>query len=150
MKRFLAAALVLVAASPASAGWKVDSFKDRMTDRPSRYAISPAKEPDRGIPAQMRVGCMNGAPMISLDMGAELTRGQIGVVWRFDEEPQRPVFLRVFSDPRSVPFVGVDPAQFVGKKRFRLQIQPTGAQPLFWEFDVSGLGKVLPDIQCKN
>jgi hypothetical protein len=140
-------ALLLVCA-PAAAAWKVDSVTDRMTDRQNRVASVPAKDPDHGIDARLRLACMNGAPMLSVDLGAQLTRGQIGAVLRLDDGQPRPVFLRVFANPQTVPLVGTAPAEFSGKKRFRLQLMPTGSQALFWEFDISGMGKVLPEIRC--
>jgi hypothetical protein len=148
MMRLVIAAAAIVISGQATADWRVDSVRDRMTDRQLSAASVQANAPDRGIPARLRLACMNGAPMLSVDLGAELTWGQIGAVWRLDEGPQRPVFLRVFADPQSVPLVGTDPASFAGKKRFRLQLQPTGSQAFFWEFDVSGLEKVLPKIRC--
>jgi hypothetical protein len=148
MKALLAIAVMAVSCLPASAEWKIETSKDRMTDKITRSAAVLAKAPDQGIAAELYVGCMNGEPMAQARLSHPLTRGRIGTVWRFDEGPHRPAFLHVFADPNSIPFVGVPTADFTGRKRFRVQIQPTGGPNLFYDFDISGLGKVLPSIRC--
>jgi len=120
-----------------------------MTGQQFKFATVDAKAPDHDILAQMRVSCMNGRQTVSAEMGAPFTRGEIGAVWRFDEGPQDMEMLKVYGDPSSIPMIGrVGLLEFLGKKRFRFQISSTGRQPLFWEFDISGLAKVLPMIKC--
>jgi hypothetical protein len=149
MKVFLAIAATAVLCLPASAEWQIQASKDRMTDNVARSATVQAKAPDQGVSADLYVGCMNGEPMAQARLSHPLTRGRIGTVWRFDEGPQRPAFLHVFADPNSIPFVGVPTADFTGKRRFRFQIQPTGGPSLFYDFDISGLERVLSSIKCK-
>lgn len=139
---------LLACSTPASADWQISSFKDRMTDKTYSVANVISNQPDQGISATLQLACMNGAVMPSLLLSAPMTRGQIGVNWRLDEGPQRPGFLHVFSDPNTIPFVGVSPKIFYGKKRFRITIFPTGSKTLFWEFNVSGAEKSIRPIKC--
>lgn len=143
-----AAMFFIITANAASAAWKIDSFKDRMSDREYKFATVRANEPDQGISASLQLSCMNSAPMPSLILDHPMTQGQIGVNWRFDNGPQRPSFLHVFSDPNSIPFVGVSPKIFSGRKRFRITVFPTGSRTLFWEFDVSGADPALKSVKC--
>ena len=55
----LKAALIGLAflGTPALAEWKVESFKDRMTEKTVKYATLPAKTADRGISAQLELTC---------------------------------------------------------------------------------------------
>jgi hypothetical protein len=86
--------------------------------------------------------------MPSLVLDHPMTRGQIGVNWRIDDGPQRPGFLHVFSDPNAIPFVGVSPKMFYGKKRFRITIFPTGSTTLFWDFNIADAQKAIDLIKC--
>lgn len=144
----IAAAVVI--STPAFAAWQTGSFKDRMSDREYKYVTVQANEPDQGIRAILQVSCMNGSPMPMLILDHPMTRGQIGINWRLDNSPQRPSFLHVFSDPNEIPFVGVSPKMFYGKKRFRITIFPTGSKTLFWEFNISDAQKAIDPIKCSS
>lgn len=51
MKRtaiFLAGVWLMATTLPASAAWKIDSYKDRMTDKAVRTPTLAAKSPDHG------------------------------------------------------------------------------------------------------
>jgi hypothetical protein len=149
MKTFSAAiAISILAASPVHAAWKIDSFKNRMTDKQTFYGIAPAKELASGISASLRIGCMNGAPLLSAEISAPLSRGQIGGVYRIDDGAPQSRIMRVFSDPNSVPFLDIEPAALSRAKRFRLQLHPTGSPALFFDFDVTGAPAVLAKVKC--
>jgi hypothetical protein len=137
-----------IIATPVSAEWKVASFIDRMSDKLSFYGIAAAKLDDRGVSAALRIGCMNGAPMLSTELSAPLTRGQIGGVYRIDDGPQQMRMMRVFSDPNSIPLLDITPGAISKAKRMRLQLQPTGGPALFYDFDVSGASAVLEKVKC--
>jgi hypothetical protein len=139
---------LLACSTPASASLQISSFKDRMTDKTYLVASVVANQPDQGILATLQLACMNGSVMPSLLLSAPMTRGQIGVNWRLDEGRQRPGFLHVFSDPNTIPFVGVSPKIFYGKNRFRITIFPTGSKTLFWEFNVADAQKAINPIKC--
>lgn len=140
---------LLTSVAPAEAEWKVDSFKDRMTDRVLKSATTPAKEADGRISATLRVSCMNGTPMIFTDLaGGGLTPGRVNGVYRLDDGGMSPTYLSVTSDPRQVAFVGTPPNVLSGKKRMRLQLSPYGRSAMVFEFDVAGFDKVLPTIKC--
>lgn len=137
-----------IIATPVSAKWKVASFKDRMSDKLSFYGIAAAKLDDHGVSASLRIGCMNGAPMLSTELSAPLTRGQIGGVYRIDDGQQQMRMMRVFSDPKSIPFLDIKPGALRRATRMRLQLQPTGGPALFYDFEVSGASAVLEKVKC--
>lgn len=144
----LAASILLSCALPAAAAWKIESFKDRMSDKLYFFGTSAAKAPDNGISASLRISCMNGAPMLSAELSAPLTRGQISGVYRIDDGPQRMRIMRVFSDPNSIPFLDIKPSHLAKAKRLRLQLQPTGGPVLFYDFDVTSTPSVLARVKC--
>lgn len=141
------AIILAVIATPAAAEWKVDSFKDRMTDKINKTATVAAAAPDSGISANLRVSCMNGSPMMFADISGALTPGRVSGAYRLDSGSVQPALLSVTSDPHQVAFIAPEPGILSGRKQMRLQLSPYG-KTLIFQFDVSGSEKIIPLIRC--
>jgi hypothetical protein len=69
---------------------------------------------------------------------------------RVDERKVRPGMLHVFSDPYRIAFIAAPPFDLWGRKRFRVQVFPTGGPVLFYDFDLTGIGKAISALGCNK
>jgi hypothetical protein len=148
LPRLVSAACVVVAASAASGEWKVESFKDRMTDQVTKYATLAAKAEDQGISAVLELACLPSQRLFQVKLSVPLTRGEIGANLRVDEGAVRPIFLHVFSDLHRISILGAPPFDLVGHKRFRITLLPTGGPQLFYDFDLAGVDATAKTVPC--
>lgn len=145
-----AVTVAAVIALPANAEWNVQAFKDKMTDKPVKYAVLQAKAPESGVSAALEISCMADQRLFQLKLSSPLSRGQIGVNMRVDERKVMPRILNVFSDPYRIAFIAAPPFDLWGRKRFRVQLFPTGGPVLFYDFDLTGIDKAISAIACNK
>jgi hypothetical protein len=138
---------------PASADWAVSGTKDRMTDRVERSASVRAKEPSSGIEARLLMQCLNdnlvGGRFISVVLSSRFTRGAINVSYRIDDGPVRPLSTRVGTFLNNI-FLIDSGREFESARRFRLQVFPKGGPVLFYDFDITGVGRAAQAVPCAN
>ncbi|MDQ2081587.1 hypothetical protein RA307_15480 [Xanthobacteraceae bacterium Astr-EGSB] len=155
--RFLVAFVLgfLVPSTPALSDWKIDRFKDRMTDRAANIASVTAKAPSSGISAQLQLECLEdelvGGWQVSAVLSAKMTRGRLGLSFRIDDNPVEARILPVSTDLRSIPFLfGRQAIDLERSRRLRLQLHPTGGPVLFYEFETNGAARALRAVPCNN
>lgn len=143
MNRALAAlTLAVLFATAAEAQWTVD--------RPAAYASLPAKAPDRGVSATLEISCVAGERLTSVRLSAPMTRGRIAANLRADEGEARPLAnLRVLSDPHRIPILTAPRYSLAGKKRFRVELFPTGSPALSYDFDLAGIDQAIAGVACR-
>ena len=151
-KAALIAAAFVAISLPANAAWKVDSYKDRMTERVTKYASLPAKASDHGVSATLELTCggLDGNRQFALFLSTPFTRGEISARLRLDEGKVRLLGLRTFSNPRRFPIITAPAYDLWGKKRFRVELSPRGSQPLFFDFDLTGIDKAIAALPCNK
>lgn len=148
----LAAVALVLSILPTYAAWKVESYKDRMTDRVTKYASLPAKAPDHGVSATLELTCdgLDGGRQFALFLSTPFTRGELSARLRLDEGKVRLLGLRTFSNPRRFPIITAPAYDLWGKKRFRVELSPRGSQPLFFDFDLAGIDKTIAVLPCNK
>jgi hypothetical protein len=144
---------VFYLSSPAHAEWKIQSYKDRMTDREVKVATLQASKPDHGISAVLVVRCLEndlvGGLYLAIRLTTKFTPGRMGLRYRVDNAATNDRFMPVDSDLQSMTHWG-EPSELIDKKRIRVELQPTGGPNLFYEFDLRGTGAVLKSIPCRE
>lgn len=137
----------------AMAEWKVESYKDRMTDREVKSATLDALKPDNGIGATLIVRCMIndvvGGLYLELRTTALFTRGRMGLGYRVDDGQINDRFMSVSPDRRGMALFA-KPRELFDGKRLRLELEPANSTKLFYEFDLRGTRKSLSSIPCKE
>lgn len=145
VKAVLICAAILPSA-PAGAFWQISEAKDRMTGKNESWAAVAAKAPDQGVTGHLEMVCHGGSRFYFVRLSAPMTRGRIAANLRSDDGPVRPTTgLQVFSDPHRISLLTTDP----GRKRFRIELFPTGSPPLFFEFDLTGIEKAIAAVRCR-
>jgi hypothetical protein len=128
----------------ALAGWQTGNFVDRMTDRKESYA----RVNDAEGRASLYVGCMNGSIFPQIEFPQRIGVGQVGLSYRFDDEPVMPRFAAVSGDGTSIWLWIANGPEMALKirhsKRLRVQMNST-----FLDFDLSGADGAIKDIRCK-
>lgn len=136
----------ILATVPAGASWQISGGKDRMTGKNESWAALAAKNPDQGVTAALEMACGAGQRFFFIRLSAPMTRGRIAANLRSDEGPVVPMTrLEVFSDPHRISLLTINP----GRKRFRVELFPTGSPPLFFDFDLTGIEKAKAAVNCR-
>jgi hypothetical protein len=137
--------LALIGSSAvAQAQWQVVSAQDGSAGRGARQAVVASRAGD----ATLRFACVNGAPLLTIEIDRDLMRGIVDSVVTFDNSMPQPVLLQVFSNPRSVPLFDVSLRDIARAKRLRLEFKPIEAPPLAYEFDTRGGKKAMAAVVC--
>jgi hypothetical protein len=151
IKRAALVAVVFFASAPSVAGWKIDSFKDRMTDKTVKVATLPAQAADHGIQARLEIRCLVsklvGGLILSLETTASFSPGRMGLVYRIDNSEPKARFTTVNSSGTGMSLWG-EPEELLGGKKMQVEIQPARSTNLFYEFDLSGVDKAVASIPC--
>ncbi|HWV44085.1 hypothetical protein [Pseudorhodoplanes sp.] len=135
---------------PAGASWRISEAKDRMTGKNESWAALAAKNPDQGMTADLELSCAAGGRLFTVKLSAPLTRGKISARLRADDGPvQNLAGLRVYSDPHRIPIVTAPRLDLAGRKRFRVELFPTGSPPLFYDFDLTGIDRAMAAVRCR-
>ena len=144
----------VVVASSAEAEWRLDQFTDRMTDEVHTYAFVRANEPSDDVTATLRIRCVEGIKgvfrtrlAISVSLSEKMPEG-VYLSWRVDEHS---VQHRHMPKASSGNFSMVGDAEALRQaKRFRLQWLAPNGRALFYEFNVSGIERVMAQIPCAD
>jgi hypothetical protein len=131
-------------ADVAFAGWQTGNFVDRMTDRKENYA----RLNDSEGRASLYVGCMNGSIFPQIELPERMGFGQVGLSYRFDDEPVVPRFATLSGDGKFIwLWINNGPQMAIKirhSKRLRVQTNST-----FLDFDLSGADGAIKEIRCK-
>ncbi|MCC8980821.1 hypothetical protein [Bradyrhizobium acaciae] len=151
--KFKAIVVVMSLITPCHAEWKISSFNDRMTDSTIKTATVAAKAPDHAVSATIRVSCLRdkvvGGLIVSIETDAVFTLGRMGLTYRLDNDEPTPRYMQVDANGRGMS-LWMQPEEFPGKKRLRVQLEPARSPNLFFEFDISGVEKALAAVPCKR
>ena len=146
MRNALALTLML-ASSPAFAGWEVGNFIDQMTDRKETFATLSATEST----ARLYVGCKNGEVFPEIDFPRRIGYGDVGTVHRFDAGELVTRTTPLSRDGKSLwIWIGApDPAPAAlasirRSKRLRVQVRNE-----VLDFDLTGADAALRGIKCR-
>lgn len=144
--------LFLCTVDVAQAEWRVDTFRDRMSDRDIKMAAVSAKSASSGVHARLQIECLDGKfvgrTMILIVLSREFYQHRIGLNWRIDAGPVEPRHLIVNSDLRSIWLANLSVSELSKAKRLRVELFPTGGPTLFYEFDVSGADGAFRAVPC--
>ncbi|ABE62815.1 hypothetical protein Nham_2017 [Nitrobacter hamburgensis X14] len=147
----LVLALAASITTPAFAEWRVDQFKDQMTDKLIKVPTLAAKSLDHGVSAAIEISCLQGDRLFTIWLSSGLSRGRLSGRLRTDNNRVIPSsFLKVFSDPHRIPIITVPPYDLWGRKRFRVELFPTGSSSLFFDFDLIGIDKAIAALPCNK
>jgi hypothetical protein len=143
------ALFVIGSSSAAGAGWKIDSYSDRMSEKTIKFAEALAEKPDRGFSASLFIHCsspMVGGRYVELKTTALFTPGRLGLRFRIDNGETEARYMPVSSDGRGMALF-VDAGRLLGAKRMRVELQPSRGETLFYQFDLSG-AELLRQLPC--
>jgi hypothetical protein len=128
----------------ASAGWQIETVENHMPDNISKRGFVTAMTGN----AMLRLDCVNGAQLLSINVDRDLARGMIGSSITFDDGKPVSLLLQVFSNPRNVPLFDVSPKEVMRARRLRIELQPTEGQSVSYEFETSGGKTALKAVLC--
>jgi len=149
-----AAAVVVVGCfcTLAKAEWHTDRSQSPLADRQDVIAWTDAAEPADGITAKLQVECSHDrvvrGRLVVLVFSEQITPGQIGLSFRFDQGPIEHRLLPIGTDLRSVALSGVGAHRFARGKRFRVAVHLRDAATLFYEFDLIGSSGAIAKVRC--
>jgi hypothetical protein len=128
----------------ACADWQIGPVRDENTDRDMMHALLPAKGGDGTLVLE----CVNGAPLLSLKVTQDLSRGIVESVVTYDERKPKPQLLQVFSDPKSVPLFDISGQVLLRAKRIRIALQPIDTAAVSYDFDTRGAKQAVKAVVC--
>jgi len=144
---------LLAATTMARAEWKIESFKDRMTDRDVKIGTLKATKPDAGITAALVVRCMIsdvvGGLYVEIATSASFTRGRMGLRYRVDAGETIDRYMPISSNGRGMA-LWAQPSEFADGKRLRVELQPGRGPTLFYDFDLTGTRDAFRSIPCRE
>jgi hypothetical protein len=146
MRSFLIIAALATWTGAARAEWKIDSFKDDMTDG----VIKVASLETNGAKLLLQCPSLRGAGMyVTVELPSRLWQRRIYVTYRVDDGAVRHDDAIVGTALQSATIVGLTGPELKGKRRLRVEFLPTGGQRHFYDFNLTGVDKALQAMQCK-
>jgi hypothetical protein len=143
--------LVLFASiAPASAEWRIETYRDRLNDRDLKFATFVAKASNQGIVAKLEIVCRaSGKLDHHVVLSTKLSPGEIGGAYRIDEKATQTRSFK-FSDDNTISIEEEPPFTLAGAKRFHIQLEPRSASVLVFDFDLTGVDKAIDSLRCRN
>lgn len=143
--------LILFASiAPASAEWRIETYRDRVNDRDLKFATVVAKAPDQGIVAKLEIVCRaNGRLDHRVALSTKISSGEIGGAYRVDEKNTRTGSFKFYND-NIISIEEEPPLTLAGAKRYRIQLEPRNGPVLVFDFDLTGVDKALDSLRCRN
>lgn len=149
--RFIAIFLLLT--TPATASWRITSEQDRLTNAVTKSAWLSAAKNETGTTAELAMRCLNddlvGGLYLEVLTSFQFTRGRVGLRYRIDDRPVQARYLPGRSDGYGVAFINRI-SEIRGAKRLRLELLPGNRAGMFYDFDVSGIDKIIRDMRCRE
>ena len=143
--------LILFASSaPASAEWRIETYRDRLNDRDLKFATVEAKAPNQGTVAKLEIVCRaNGQLDHHVVLSTKISSGEIGGAYRIDEKAARTGSFK-FYDDYTISIDEEPPLTLAGAKNYRIQLEPRNGPVLVFDFDVRGVDKAINSLRCRN
>ncbi|MGY3581922.1 hypothetical protein ACVIGB_000006 [Bradyrhizobium sp. USDA 4341] len=139
--------------SAAQADWKIDTQSDRISDKAIKRATLNAKAADNGVTASLLLTCdgLDGTRLFSVQLSSTFSPRTIPARLRIDENKVRTLLsLGTYGDPHRIPIITAPSYDLWGRKRFRIQLSPRGGPELFYDFDLTGIGKAIAALPCNK
>src|SRR5215204_4132147 len=154
MKRYAFACAIFTAMIPgASAEWRIDKYTDRMTDEVVNFAVADAKELSGNIAGSLLLLCDKATAKalqipsrlyIAIRLSEDMPVGAT-ISWRIDEQPVQYQYMPELRRTFMSALHKLSPDALKLARRLRLQWMPTTGTAVFYDFDVSGLERVIAD-----
>jgi hypothetical protein len=128
----------------ASAAWQLAPARDGASDRDTKRGFVTATAGD----ATLRLDCVNGAPLLSISVDRDLSRGMIESSITFDDRKPQPILLQVFSNPRNVPLFNITTRDLMRAKRLRIELHPIEGMPATYDFETIGGRATVKAVVC--
>jgi len=123
-----------------------------MTDRTVKWATVTTRG-DNGVTGTLMLTCLVhdlvGGYQINMRTDSAFTRGNIGLRYRFDDEPVEDRVGPV-NTARNGMDAMVRPDEVRDAKRIRVEIFPADSPALLFEFNATGLRRAFEAVPCKN
>ena len=151
LRRFISGlVIVTVSVSTAFAEWRVTSEKDRLTGATVKTAWLRATNNEQ---TQLAIRCLIdplvGGLYVEILTPIQFTRGRLAFRYRLDDQPVETRYIPPRSDGWGVQVLNrADEA--LGAKRMRIELLPGNKAGLFYEFDLTGIDKVMREMQCQE
>ena len=141
---FCAAVLAgwLCSCAVASAAWELAPAKDGDRDTKRGFVTATAGD------ATLQLDCVNGAPLLSIGVDRDLTRGMLESTITFDDRKPQSILLQVFSSPRNVPLFDITARDLVRAKRLRIGLHPVEGTPVTYDFETGGGKAAVKAVMC--
>lgn len=152
MRTILVVTALVTSVTAAAADWRIHQERDRMTDRTVKWATVMARS-DSGVTGTLMLTCLVhdlvGGYHINMRTDRAFTRGNIGLRYRFDDEPVEDRAGPV-NTARNCMDAMVRPDEVRDAKRIRVEILPAGSAALHFDFNATGLRRAFEAVPCKN
>lgn len=143
----LSAVLLAFAVTVAHADWKVQTYRDPLTDK----TVANAELVPQSGPGKLSVHCVNGTATADLVFAGIIGFGTIGATYRFDDGPVTMRIAKIPDDGRTV-WLWFHEAESIRKmtraSRLRVQLEPIARPAMFIDFDMTGAKDAISKVKC--
>jgi hypothetical protein len=136
--------------APASAEWRIETYRDQLNDRDLKFATVEAKAPDQGIVGKLEIVCRaNGQLDHRVVLSTKISSGEIGGAYRIDDKATRTGSFKFYNDS-TISIDEEPPVPLAGAKNYRIQLELRNGPVLVFDFDVRGVDKAINSLRCRN